>query len=68
MQITHDEDAMVITIPGGAEVLVSAFVSDVDGVPVIQVDTNPGSGPLRVNLNDSTLWHGDPDTDGPVDD
>ncbi|MDO2394755.1 hypothetical protein QRB38_13140 [Mycobacterium avium subsp. hominissuis] len=68
MQITHDEDTMLVTIPGGAEVLVSAFLSEVDGVPVIQVDTNAASGRLRVNLNDSTLWDGDPDTDGPVDD
>ncbi|SIL17042.1 Uncharacterised protein [Mycobacteroides abscessus subsp. abscessus] len=57
----------MVTIPGGGHVLVSAYVSDVDGVPVLQVDTNPGSGRLRLNLNDSTLWDGDPDTDGPVD-
>jgi hypothetical protein len=67
MQITHDEDSMAVTIPGGGEVLISAYVSDVDGVAVFQVDTEPASGRVRINLNDNTLWDGDPDTDGPVD-
>lgn len=32
-----------------------------DGVPVIQVDTQDLDGMLRINLNDSTLYNGDPE-------
>lgn len=32
-----------------------------DGVPVIQIDTADLDGILRINLNDSTLYNGDPE-------
>lgn len=32
-----------------------------DGVPVIQIDTADLDGMLRINLNDSTLYNGDPE-------
>ncbi|AER48069.1 hypothetical protein COURTHOUSE_220 [Mycobacterium phage Courthouse] len=32
-----------------------------DGVPVVQIDTNTLTGRMRVNLNETTLWDGDPD-------
>lgn len=42
--------------------IVSAYVSDMDGTTVLQVDTSDG-GRIRINLNDAPIWDGDPNTD-----
>jgi hypothetical protein len=34
----------------------------VDDVPVVQIETHPEFGHIRVNLNDGPIWDGDPDT------
>lgn len=68
MEIKHHADAMTVALSDGRQFLVSAYPSEVDGIPVIQVDTDHRIGRLRVNLNDGTLWDGDPDTDGAADD
>lgn len=39
--------------------------SDRDSVPVVDVSTAPGCGPVRVNLNDGNIWAGDPEGDVP---
>lgn len=51
--------------PAGIE-SVTTFVSD-DGVDAVQIDTHPGGGRLRINLNDGAIWDGDPeDNDLPL--
>ncbi len=64
MKIEHDDDAMTVTLPGDRQFLVSVYVSDLDATPVVQIDTTPDTGRLRVQLNDaeSPLWDGDTDT------
>lgn len=44
----------------GREVEVRSWVGD-DGAIVVQVDTSPTSGHVRVNLNDAVLFDADPD-------
>lgn len=39
---------------------ISHFIG-LDGVPVIQIDTDGLDGMPRINLNDSTLYNGDPE-------
>ncbi|ASX03440.1 hypothetical protein [Mycobacterium intracellulare] len=68
MEIKHHDDAITVALSDGRQFLVSAYLPEADGIPVIQVDTDHRIGRVRVNLNDGTLWDGDPDTDGPVDD
>jgi hypothetical protein len=36
-----------------------------DGATVVQVDTLPDAGRIRVNLNDASIWDGDPERDAP---
>lgn len=36
---------------------------DLDGTATVAfMDTQPGLGRLRIRLNDSTIWNGDPDS------
>lgn len=60
-----DEDPVTIEYMrdvGGPIVAVNVWVGD-DGTTVVQVDTVRETGRLRINLNDSPVWDGNPDTD-----
>lgn len=61
---TKGDDAILVTLGNGAQILVASW-RGTDGVPVIQIDTagDPGTGRLRINLNDGTVWDGDPNGD-----
>lgn len=39
----------------------TTFYTGLDGTPVVQIDTTEASGLVRVNLNDSTLYNGNPE-------
>lgn len=44
------------------KVHVSVHTSDLDGVTVVQIDTEV-PGRVRINLNDADVWDGDPERD-----
>ena len=57
-----DEDPFTIEYErDGAIIAINAWVSQVSGVTVVQIDTNGDSGRIQISLNDSTVWDGDPD-------
>lgn len=39
----------------------TVYRSDIDGAIVIEIDTQPASGHVRINLNDGTIWDRDPE-------
>lgn len=39
----------------------TTFYTGLDGTPVVQIDTTEASGLVRVNLNDSTIYNGNPE-------
>lgn len=44
-------------------VRVTMFISEIDKVPVINIDTEgAGWGRVRISLNEGTIWDGNPDT------
>jgi len=46
-------------------VMVCGFVSDRDGVHVVQIDTREAAGRVRVVINDGIVYDGDPEMDVP---
>lgn len=52
-----------VRLPLDADLGINAKVwrSDLDDVPVVQIDTEGSMGRLRVNLNDAPIWDGDPE-------
>lgn len=50
---------MIIT--ENAPIEVTIYRSKIDGALVVDVDTVPDTGRVRVNLNDGTIWTGDPE-------
>lgn len=50
-----ENDEMVVTV--------AAWVSDLDGTLVVQVDTEQAGRRIRINLNDAPVWDGNPETD-----
>lgn len=48
-------------LPGGVEV---AAWYGADGEMVVNVETQAGTGRVRVNLNEAVLFDGDPERDG----
>lgn len=44
---------------------VCGYVSDHDGAHVVEIDTTEAAGQMRVVINDSTVYDGDPNTDEP---
>lgn len=53
---------MPTTITEEAPIEVAVSRSPIDGVIVVQIDTEPDLDDLRVNLNDGLIWHGDPES------
>lgn len=47
------------------EVELSGYISDVDGTPVVQIDTTEAARRVRVCINDGTVYDGDPTCDSP---
>lgn len=39
------------------------FRSPIDGKLVVQIDSGPDAGAIRVSLNDGPIWDGDPEDD-----
>lgn len=37
-------------------ITVDAWISVLDGVPVVQIDTHERTGRFRVNVNDGPIW------------
>lgn len=60
---THGITALEVELPNGESIVIVAWVSDLDGVNVVQIDTTAGAGRVRVNLNDAPVWDGNPATD-----
>ena len=55
---------MSVYLDGTEEkVVVLAYVSDVDGATVIQVDTLADTGQVRIYLNEGIVWSGDPEAE-----
>lgn len=44
------------------KLMVSVFLSYIDGMPVVQINTEPGLGPVRVYINDGAVWYADAET------
>lgn len=43
--------------PQGIEsITVDVWISELDGVPVVQIDVPEGAGRFRVNINDGPIW------------
>lgn len=57
--------ALEVELPNGGTITIAAWVSDLDGVNVVQIDTSAGDPPnrIRINLNEAPVWDGDPDAD-----
>lgn len=47
------------------EIVLSGYVSDVDGAPVVQIDTTEAARRVRVCINDGPVYDGDPTCDRP---
>jgi len=47
--------------PASGLVETTIYRSDIDGAVVIEIDTQPETGHVRVNLNDSPIWDRDPE-------
>jgi len=69
LSTTHtDEEVdftqMVVTLPSGGIVIVGVGTSLADGSALVQIDTEPGTGNLRVFINDDDdpLLDQDPET------
>lgn len=58
----YGADALVATLATAATITLYVFTA-ADGVPVVQIDTDPtvSTGPIRVNLNDAPIWYRDPE-------
>lgn len=56
----YDEEmhTIRITLDNGATMLLYVFDSPVDGIPVIQLDTEKNAGPVRLSIDDCTVWEG----------
>jgi hypothetical protein len=50
---------------GSPAVRVTVYDGD-DGVPVVQLDTTPSAGRVRVNVNDGTVFDADPEGSNPA--
>lgn len=58
------QPSMSVDVPAvGATITVGVWVSDVDGVPVVQIDTTDNSGRIRVNVNEGPVFDADPEAD-----
>lgn len=44
-----------------APIEVTVYRSTIDGALVVQIDTEQDTGRVRVDLNDSAIWDGDPE-------
>lgn len=54
-----------MNITEDAPIEVTVYRSRIDGALVVEIDTVPGTGRVRVNLNDGTLWDSDPEVPRP---
>lgn len=51
-----DPQHLVYTCADGSEVAAYIYTSEVDGLPVLRVDTTAPR--IRINANGKDLWHG----------
>lgn len=56
----EDQAEPTINVPG---VTVTVTRSTIDGARLLFVDTQQGVGRVRIDLNDGTIWDGDPEED-----
>lgn len=45
-----------------SNIAVGVWVSDLDGVPVVQIDVPDNTGHFRINVNDGAIWDQATDT------
>jgi hypothetical protein len=51
----------VVRASNGRWLRIAPFISEIDGVPVLQIDTSDNIGRFRINLNRCTLWDANPE-------
>lgn len=64
-----DEDPFTLEYSAGEGALaVNVWTSELDGIPVVQIDTAGNVGVFRVAINDGDIWHGNADASHWADD
>ncbi len=62
-----DADTIHVELGDGQELRIYAYLSDMDGVPVVQIDTDDNPGRMQVYINDGPVYDADPETNiGPM--
>lgn len=60
--LIDDQPKLSVDVPSvGATIDIGVWVSDLDGVPVVQIDTTDALGRIRINLNEAPVFDRDPD-------
>jgi hypothetical protein len=65
---SSDDDQHSITLiwnnrETGEDYSITVFRSNLDDVPVVQIDTNGDGERFRININEAPVWDGNPEKD-----
>ncbi|MGO1849378.1 hypothetical protein [Microbacterium sp.] len=52
-------DAAAVASETAGAITVGIWISDYDGVPVVQIDVPDTAGRFRINVNDAAIWDQD---------